>query len=119
MPVFYLVIGIVMLNFAKLTVSANPQGMTISYGHFRYFVPWDNIAGVERDERSALRSYGGWGIRYGYREGGSVLVYNIMGAPLLLLKLKQGRRKYFGFSTKRPDEVMSFIGSWTRNQVKL
>jgi hypothetical protein len=34
-----------------------------------------------------------------------------MGPPALLLKLKRGKRGYFGFSTKRPDEVTALVNS--------
>ncbi len=37
-----------------------------------------------------------------------------MRAPLLLLKLKQGKRKYFGFSKKRPGEVTALVNSWKK-----
>jgi hypothetical protein len=34
-----------------------------------------------------------------------------MGSTRGLLEMKQGRYKYFGFSTKHPDGVMGLIGS--------
>jgi hypothetical protein len=114
LSVFYFVLGILIFNFRKLTISANTEGITAAYGMIRYFVPWSNIAGVEREERSTIRHYGGWGIRLGFKEGGSVVVYNVMNAALLLLRLKQGKRKFFGFSTKHPDEVMALVNSWKR-----
>ena len=112
MAAFYLILGILIINFTKLTVSAGPKGITAAYGRFSHFEPWDNIESVARDERSTLRYYGGWGIRFGRKDGGSVLVYNTTGASLLLLRLKQGKRKYFGFSTKRPDEVTALVNKW-------
>ena len=115
MPAFYLAIAILVMNFTKLTVTANPQGVTAAYGRFRHFEPWENIDGAERDTTSALRSYGGWGIRFGWIRGGkTVLVYNIMGAPLLLLQLKSGKRKYFGFSTRRPEQVVTIVNRWKK-----
>jgi hypothetical protein len=111
---FYFVLDVLMFNFTKLTVTADPQGITAAYGRIRHFESWDNIESVERDETSALRSYGGYGIRFGRRKGGTVSVYNLMRAPTVLLKLKQGKRAYFGFSTKRPAEVMSLVNRWKR-----
>ena len=108
--VFFLAIGFIVANFIRLTISLTPQGITASYGCFRHFEPWDNIAEVERDDSF----YGGWGIRAGYKNGGRVLIYNVMGAPVLSLKLTSGRRKYFGFSTKHPDEVSLLIKNWKR-----
>ncbi len=111
--VFYFVLDILMVNFTRLTIYALPEGITAAYGRFRHFEPWENIESVERDETSALRSYGGWGIRFGRRQGGAVSVYNLMNTPTILLKLK-GKRKYFGFSTKHPDEVISLVNRWKK-----
>jgi hypothetical protein len=113
-PAIYLVIAVLITNFTRLTISANAQGITAAYGRFRHFEPWDNIASIELDKSSALRSYGGWGIRIGWRTDGSVTVYNIMGAPTLLLKLKRSNRRYFGFSTRSPDEVVSLVNQWKK-----
>ena len=112
--VFYFVLDILMANFTKLTITADPQGITAAYGRIRHFEPWDNIESAELDKSSALRSYGGWGIRFGWRKEGAVSVYNLMRAPTVLLKLKQGKRRYFGFSTRHPDEVMSLVNRWKK-----
>lgn len=112
MAAFSITIGVLMFNFSHLTVSLSPQGVTAGYGPFRHFEPWGNIADAKRDESFALRSYGGWGIRFVYKNGGWTQVYNVIGTPAIILKLKDGKRKYFGFSTKRPDEVVALINSW-------
>ena len=114
LPAFYFIIALAMLNFLKLTITADPRGITVRYGRISRFEPWDNIESAERDTSSALRSYGGYGIRMGWKQGGTAWVYNIMGPPLLLLKLRQGKSQYFGFSTKRPDEILAMIHSWKR-----
>ncbi len=114
MPAFFFITGLLLLNFTSFTVSADARGITAGYGRFRYFVAWSNIESAELDLRPALFAFGGWGIRMGWRNGGWMVIYNVMGTPLMLLKLKQGKSKYFGFSTKRPDEVMALIDTWKR-----
>jgi hypothetical protein len=110
----FLPVGTLVLNFYSLTITASTSAITAGYGRFRYRIPWENIASFEMDIGSGLRNYGGYGIRYGLRNGRSVIVYNTMGTPVVLLELKEGNFKYFGFSTKRPDEVMGIIRSYTR-----
>jgi len=103
-------LGILVINFYSLTISVTTEGITAAYGLFRHHVPWDNVAGYELDRGSALRQYGGYGIRFGWRKGGAVLVYNTMRSSLIVLELRTGGSyRYFGFSTKHPDEVMALI----------
>jgi len=112
MAACFMATGLFMIFFVRLTISMDPRGITAGYGPFRHFEPWGNIASIERNHRVALLAFGGWGIRRLYRKGGWVLVYNVMGAPILLLTLKTGKKKYFGFSTKHPDDVTALIKSW-------
>jgi hypothetical protein len=114
MAAIFLPITLLVANFCSLTISANASGITAEYGLFRYRILWENVAGCELDTGSALRQYGGWGIRFGWRNGALVLVYNTMGSPLVLIEVKNGNYRYIGFSTKRPDEVMSLIRSYKR-----
>jgi hypothetical protein len=107
----FLLIGLVVTNFTSLTVSANTSGITAGYGRFRYRIPWEDISGYEMDKDSQVLKYGGYGIRFGRRNGKSVLVYNTMGIPVILIEVKSGKYKYFGFSTKHPAEVMDLIES--------
>ncbi|MCL2149847.1 MAG: hypothetical protein FWH51_02795 [Dehalococcoidia bacterium] len=104
----FFAIGLLMANFARLTIRLDPQGVSAGYGPFRHFEPWDNIAEAELDRGL----YGGWGIRYGRKDGNAALVYNVNNAPILTLRLKEGKSTYFGFSTKHPDEVTSLINNW-------
>jgi hypothetical protein len=106
----FLPIGLLVINFLSLTVSITTEGITAAYGLFRHHIPWDNVAGYELDKGSALRQYGGYGIRYGWRKSGAVLVYNTMSSSVILLELRTVRSyRYFGFSTKHLDEVMALI----------
>jgi hypothetical protein len=104
-----LLVGYVVRNFATLTISATPRGLTAGYGRFRFEAAWADVAGAQLFNRSAFLTFAGYGIRWGRLNGKTVLAYNTMGASLILLELRQGRYKYFAFSTKKPDEVMALI----------
>jgi hypothetical protein len=110
-----LAIGLLVINFYALIISVTTEGVTAGYGLFRHHVPWDNVAGYELDRGSALRQYGGYGIRFGWRKGGPVLVYNTMRSSLIVLELRTGSSyRYFAFSTRHPDEVMGVIENHKR-----
>jgi hypothetical protein len=110
----FLVIGLLVTNFNVLTIKATDFGITAGYGRFRYYIPWDNIMGSELDKGSQIRQYGGYGIRFGRRNGKSVLVYNTMSNPLVIIEVKKGKYRYFGFSTKHPDMVIDLIDRYKR-----
>ena len=105
----FLGIGLLVTNFTALTVSATISGLTAGFGRFRYRIPWENITGYEMDKGSQMLQYGGYGIRFGKRKGRSVLAYNVMGSPVVLIEVKSGKYGYFGFSTKHPDRVIELI----------
>jgi len=95
-------------NFATLTVRVDLHGVTAGYGIMRHNVSWGNIAGCRLDEASAVR-YGGWGIRTGWVDGKKRLVYNIIGAPRVVVEKRQGKYDEFVFSTRSPEVVMKAI----------
>ena len=70
--------------------------------------PWENIEDVYVDETPAIK-YGGAGIRTARIKGEWVLVYNVIGGPRVVLKLRVGKYKKFVFSTKNPEEVINVI----------
>ena len=109
----FLLIGILTLNFFTLTIHMTTEGLTAAYGIFKQYIPWDNVAGYEMGKGTALLNYGGYGMRFGYKKGGAVLVYNIMGARLIMLELRApGRFKYFAFSTRHSEEVAALVEKW-------
>ena len=111
---WFFLIGVALLNFATLTISVTPRGITTAYGRIRYHVAWDNLAGYEIDPRRATLAYGGYGIRIARRNGQSIILYNLTGAPLLILEQKRGRFKYVGFSTRQPEQLEALIRSWQK-----
>lgn len=105
MILLFLAIGI---NFATLTIRVTMHGIFVGYGIIRHQIPWGNVVGCRMDEASALR-YGGWGIRMGCVGGKRQLVYNILGAPRVVVENRLSRYDEFVFSTRNPDAVMKAI----------
>ncbi|MBZ9569307.1 hypothetical protein KJA16_00100 [Patescibacteria group bacterium] len=104
---FLLFLGVV-INFSRLSIRITHLSVRVSYGIFKHTIPWENIKNCYIDEVSTIR-YGGWGIRIGRVKGKCRLVYNVIGAPRVVLSLKKGKFKEFVFSTEKPKEVMNII----------
>lgn len=96
------------LNFGRLIIRIDYRELTVRFGIFKKRVPWENIEDVYVDETTAIK-YGGAGIRTARIKGEWVLVYNVIGGPRVVLKLRVGRYKKFVFSTKNPEEVINVI----------
>lgn len=104
---FLLFLGVV-INFSRLNIRITHLFVKVSYGIFKHIIPWENVENCYLDEASIIR-YGGWGIRIGRVKGKCRLVYNVIGAPRIVLSLKKGKFKEFVFSTEKPEEVMNII----------
>lgn len=105
MILLFLVIGV---NFATVTIRVTIQGISVGYGIIRHHIPWGRVVGCRLDEASALR-YGGWGVRVARAGGKRRLVYNIIGAPRVVVEDRLGRYQEFVFSTRKPEAVMKAI----------
>ncbi len=103
------VIGLeITFNFSRLSIRATFEGISVGFGKIKTSFRWDQIEDCYLDAASSIR-YGGFGIRGGRFNGKNRLVYNITGAPRLVLKVKGAKYDEFVFSTKRPDELMRVI----------
>jgi len=105
MILLFLVIGV---NFAALTIRVTIHGISVGYGIIRHHIPWGKVVGCRLDEASAIR-YGGWGIRMGWVGGKRRLVYNIIGAPRVVVEKRLGTYQEFVFSTMKREAVMKAI----------
>ena len=112
---FYLVMFIFMsatafliANFRVLVIRITGQSVTVAYGMIKRTIPWGDIeAGFPDDSR--WLGYGGWGARFARIEGRWRLVFNVIGAPGVVLRLRKGRAREFMFSTKNPQQVLDII----------
>jgi hypothetical protein len=96
------------INFSRLSIKMTSRSAIVGYGICKRTIPWEDIERCYVDEASSIR-YGGWGIRIGRVEAKWRLVYNVIGAPRVVLSLKSGWFREFVFSTKNPEAVMTII----------
>jgi hypothetical protein len=96
------------ITFSTLVIKLSPHSVVVGFGIIKRTIPWELIERCYVDEVTSLR-YGGWGIRIGRVRGKWRLVFNIIGAPRVVLALKRGRFDEFVFSTRHPDEVLRII----------
>jgi len=104
----FLGVSVLLVNFSELTIMATSQAITIAYGKIKYTIAWENVKGYYLDTDPGI-AYGGWGIRLGIARGKSVLVYNVIGYPRIVLELNKGRYAQFAFSTRQPEVVMDIV----------
>jgi hypothetical protein len=62
------------------------------------------VASIEVRKYSPIKEYGGWGFRYGFKNGKA---YNISGNMGLQLILKNGDRILIG--TQKPEELETYL----------
>lgn len=116
-PVFFLFFLALTMNFARLTVVITDERATIGYGVIRHHVRWQDIEDCYPDEASVAR-YGGWGIRLGWYEGKRRLVYNVMGAPRVVLLRRNSSFPELVFSTGNPQEVVEKVRAELRKAAR-
>jgi hypothetical protein len=108
MMVIFAAVAALLTNFTKLNISMTAGAITVGYGRFRYTIPWQRIEGCHQDKKSGI-AYGDWGIRMAKAGGKSILVYNVIRAPRVILELKEGRFSQFAFSTRHPEDAINVI----------
>jgi hypothetical protein len=74
--------------------------------NFRHF-SWEEIKSAKLRKYSAIREYGGWGIRYSFGKSGKA--YNTSGNNGLQLELKNGQKLLIG--TQHPETVEGILSS--------
>ena len=99
---------LVAINFAILTVKITPKGISAGYGVFQHNIPAEDIAGYYREEASAL-AYGGFGIRFGWKNGKRRIVYNVIGKPGVVIQRRSLPDREFVFSSNDPERAMAAL----------
>jgi len=69
-------------------------------------IAWSEVTQVHVRSYRPIPEYGGWGIRYGFRNGWA---YNMSGRSGLQLVLRSGKKILIG--TRRPDELKAYLTS--------
>ena len=111
-PWFFLGTGVFLvlttINFLYLVVTISRAGVSTRFGVLSHNVPVNDVKGIYKDNASSL-SYGGYGVRFGRVNGKLRVVYNVAGAPRVVVQLSRENDREFVFSTKKPDEAMKAI----------
>lgn len=100
-----LIVGAViyMLLSAKLTVELDDFAINYRFYPFHFSnqkIHWQDVTRAYVRKYSPILEYGGWGLRYTFKNGKA---YNVMGDIGLQLELKNGKKILFG--TQRKEEL--------------
>jgi len=91
----------------KLNTKINKHGIYFQLFpiHFKQkVINWNEVSTIEVRKYSPIKEYGGWGFRYGFKNGKA---YNISGNMGLQLVLKNGDRILIG--TQKPEELETYL----------
>ncbi|PPD58759.1 hypothetical protein [Dehalogenimonas etheniformans] len=108
LPVTGLFLLAVAINFAFLTIKISPRGVSAGYGVFHHNIPAEDLTDIYREDASAL-AYGGFGIRFGWKDGKRRIVYNVIGKPGVVIQRRSLPDREFVFSSNDPEKVMSIL----------
>ncbi|MCD6192802.1 MAG: hypothetical protein DRI99_00865 [Candidatus Aminicenantes bacterium] len=104
-----------LIYFTGLTTLVKEDGFYYRFTpfHFRFHkINWEDLEKVERITFSALKNYGGYGIRFGQGEK----AYIVKGREGVRFYLKSGRKVVFG--SQKANELIMALNSATRYPVK-
>lgn len=97
----------------KLVTTIDQSAITyrLSPLHFRTKrIPWSEVQESFIRKYKPMREYGGWGLRYGFRNGWA---FNMKGNMGMQLVLRNGKRILIG--TQRPEELRAYLVSLGKN----
>lgn len=101
-----LVVVLILFFLIRLETKIQTEGIYVKFfpflPQFRFY-PWEGIEIVQLRKYSALKEFGGWGIRFG--RGGTA--YNVKGNKGLQLKFKNGNALLIG--TQKPEELQRVL----------
>lgn len=98
---------IALLYFAKLETTINQFGIEVRFVPFlikRKFWLWNEISKVYIREYAPIMEYGGWGLRYSFRNGRA---YNVSGKIGLQIELTNGKKVLIG--TQKGEEIQLLL----------
>lgn len=100
----------VLFYINKLETRVYEDGIYVRYFPFHLSYrkySFDDIKNYKSITYSALKEYGGWGIRYKFRD--RTKVYNVSGNSGVLLEFKDGKKLLIG--SRRADELCNSINA--------
>lgn len=104
-----LIVGVVifLLLSAKLTTELDEYVINYRFYPFHFSnqkIHWEDVKAAYVREYSPILEYGGWGLRYTFKNGKA---YNVMGNAGLQLHLKNGKKVLLG--TQKQNELQDFM----------
>lgn len=89
--------------FRALEVRLDHDGVSVAYGPFRARRAWRDVSHLECDEAGGF--YGGYGVRFGWRQGRLVWVFSTIGTAQVVVVPSSPRGLVF--STQQPAQVLA------------
>jgi len=99
------------VNYRVLIIRITPEAIKLTFGIFKWTVPFNNIQNCSIDEIPAFMKYGGAGIHFMFIEGRYRASFNFLEYPRVVIAFrnKVGPVQDISFSTRRPEEVLRNI----------
>ncbi len=97
------------LNFARLSINVDSEGIRVRYGIIRETIPWNEVISSE-PTTGKLRMYGGFGIRLGVDR--SLAFTTSTGTAIRIVKRKG---LPFVVSTKNPEKLSEIINEVSKS----
>ena len=99
------------LQFRRLDIILNYQGIVIRFGKIRKSISWIDIESYRVITAGSLLNSGGW--KFGIGRNGWQVMYTVIGKPRIALKLNTGTIRELLFSSSNPREVATIIKNQT------
>ena len=115
LAVVFLVLSCIFLfyvvNYRTLIIHVTSEALTLSFGIFKWTVPFDNIESCAIDEIPALMKYGGAGIHFMLVNKRYRASFNFLEYPRVVIafRKKVGSVQDISFSTRQPEEVLKAL----------
>lgn len=93
------------LWFRAMHLRLDADGIDVAYGPFRARRGWGEVSHLEHDAAGGF--YGGYGVRFGWREGRSVWVFSTVDTPQVAVVPARKRARGLVVSTRRPHDVLA------------
>ncbi len=98
-------------NFRTLEIGINSTQLNLKFGLIFWKTSLENIRKARLDDSPAIIKYGGAGVHFAYVKGMYRAFFNFLeySRVLVSFKVKQGLVQELVFTTRQPDQVLTFI----------
>lgn len=106
LPIGMMLVMVMFLRFIRLDTVVDSQGIHVKFRPFHIKTrtyKWSEIEHVYTREYRPIYEYGGWGIRYTWKNGKA---FNVSGKKGVQLELKNGKRIMIGSTSPEAIEPM-------------